>query len=291
MDVIAWLLDADPAIRWQTMRDLAHGDADAERARVAGTGLGAEILRRQDRDGGWSMQGEPQWVPTLYTASLLATIGADPRDPRVADAVSRLASGFHWHPSLGGKPFFEGEIEPCINGGTLRIGSLLGRPSEALANRLLGEQLADGGWNCEAPKSMRSSFHSTICVLEGLLAYERATGANVTAARQRGEQYLIDRGMYRRRSTGAVASEAFLAFAFPTRCWYDVLRGLDYLRAAGAAPVPEAVRLVEQRRQPDGTWLLDASHPDGLDFPIGEQVGAPSRWNTLRAMRVLRWAA
>jgi hypothetical protein len=302
MDVIDWLLDSDPAIRWQAMRDLTGADPAAiaaERARVAREGLGAEILARQDRDGSWHRGDGPAWAPTLYTLQLLRATGVDPADPAVDSAVTRLAAGFRWDEEFGSKPFFEGEVEPCINGGTLALGGYFGRPAASLAHRLLGEQLDDGGWNCEAPKSARASFHSTLCVLEGLLAYERARGSapeatEITAVRRRGEAYLLERGLFRRRSTGGVVAPSFLKFSFPTRCYYDVLRGLDYLRDAGVTPdarVADAVRLVEDKRQADGTWLLDGSHDAALDVAFTESVGAPSRWNTLRALRVLRWYA
>jgi hypothetical protein len=297
MDVIDWLLDSDPAIRWRAMRDLTDAGPAAiaaERARVADEGLGAEILARQDRDGSWHRGDDPLWIPNLYTLLLLRATGVDPVDPAVDSAVTRLGSGFRWHEEVGGKLFFEGEVEPCINGGTLALGGYFGRPKDSLAHRLLDEQLDDGGWNCEAPKSARSSFHSTICVLEGLLEYERAVGSapDVAEVRRRGEAYLLERGLFRRRSTGAPADPSFLRFSFPTRCYYDVLRGLDYLRDAGVTPderVDDAVRLVEDKRQADGTWLLDGTHDDILAVAFSESVGEPSRWNTLRALRVLRW--
>lgn len=297
MDVIDWLLESDPAIRWQVMLDLTDAEPAAiaaERARVAHEGLGAGLLARQDPDGSWHSGDEPAWFPTLYTSQLMRVAGVDPADPAVDAAVTRLEGGFRWAADLGGKPFFDGEEEPCINGGTLALGGYFGRPRGSLAQRLLGEQLDDGGWNCDAPKSARSSFHSTICVLEGLLAYERAVGSapEVAQVRRRGEAYLLERGLFRRRSTGGVVDPSFLTFSFPIRYYYDVLRALDYLRSAGATPderVDEAVRLVEAKRQADGRWLLDGTHDDGLGFPLGESVGEPSRWNTLRALRVLRW--
>jgi hypothetical protein len=297
MDVIDWLLDSDPAIRWQTMRDLTDADAAAvaaERSRVARGRLGAEILARQDRAGCWHKRDEPAWIPTLYTPLLLRATGVDPADPAVDAAVTRLAAGFRWHEEVGNKPFFEGEVEPCINGGTLALGGYFGRPVASLAQRLVAEQLDDGGWNCDAPRSVRSSFHSTICVLEGLLEYERAVGSapEVAAARRRGEEYLLERGLFRRRSTGDLVHPSFVRFSFPTRFHYDVLRGLEHLRAARVTPderVDEAIRLVQDKRQADGTWRLDDSHAETLDFPFDEDVGEPSRWNTLRALRVLRW--
>jgi hypothetical protein len=297
VDAIDWLLDSDPAIRWQAMRDLTDAAPQAiadERARVSREGVGARILACQGADGAWHRPDAHDWLPTLYTMLLLRATGADPADSAVAAAVARLAVGFRWHESLGHKPFFEGETEPCINGGTLALGGYFGRPSESLARRLVGEQLDDGGWNCEAPKSVRSSFHSTICVLEGLLEYERAVGSapEIAAARRRGEEYLLERALFRRRSTGEVASPAFLTFGFPPRYHYDVLRALDYFRAAGAPPDPrvdDAVHVVESSRQADGRWLLDRSHDEALALPFDETVGEPSMWNTLRALRVLRW--
>jgi hypothetical protein len=301
MDSVDWLLDSDPAIRWQAMRDLTDASPAAiaaERARVPHQGLGAEILARQGADGSWHRAGAPDWLPTLFTMQLLRATGVDRAEPAVASAVARLEAGFRWDAEFGAKPFFEGEVEPCINGGALAVGAYFGRPSENLARRLLGEQLDDGGWNCEAPKSARSSFHTTICVLEGLLEYERAAGPapEVAAARRRGEEYLLKRALFRRLSTGAVANPAFLEFAFPPRYHFDVLRALDYLRAAAAesqvapdARMGDALRIVESRRQADGRWLLDRVHHEALGFPFVESAGQPSRWNTLRALRVLAW--
>jgi len=302
VDAIDWLLDSDPAIRWQAMRDLTDASPQAvaaERAGVPREGVGAEILACQGPDGSWHRDGDPDWLPTLFTMQLLRSTGVDRANPAIASAVARLEAGFRWDEEFGSKPFFEGEVEPCINGGTLALGAYFGRPTESLACRLVSEQLDDGGWNCEAPKSARSSFHTAICVLEGLLEYERAVGsapeivAKIAAARRRGEEYLLERGLFRRRSTGEVANPEFLKLAFPPRYHYDVLRALDYFRAAGVPPdarIGDALQVVESRRQADGRWLLDHAYDEALAFPFNEPVGQPSRWNTLRALRVLRWA-
>jgi hypothetical protein len=292
-----WLLDSDPAIRWQAMRDLTGASpaaVAAERARIPQDGIGAKILACQGEDGAWHRPDEPDWLPTLYTMQLLRATGVDPAEPAVRSAIGRLHAGFRWAKEWGAKPFFEGEVEPCINGAALAAGASFGHPSESLALRLLRDQLEDGGWNCDAPKSSRSSFHSTICVLEGLLEYERAAGSSpeIAAARQRGEEYLLQRALFRRLSTGEIAHPAFLNFAFPPRYCYDVLRALDYFRSAGLLPdarMGEAVHIVESKRQPDGRWLLDDTHNEALPFSFSEQAGEPSRWNTLRALRVLRW--
>jgi hypothetical protein len=306
MKAIDWLLDSDPAVRSQTLRDLTPAPPAAtatERARIVREGLGAKILAGQEADGAWRVDGRPVWLPTLFTLLLLRATGVDRAAPAVESAVARLEANLGWEnsrgwelrsPDSGATPFFDGEEEPCINGGVLALGGYFGRPSERLARRLIGEQLADGGWNCDAPKSSRSSFHTTICVLEGLLEYERAVGGapEVAAARRRGEEYLLARSLFRRLSTGEVVDPAFLGLAFPPRYHYDVLRALDYFRAADDridARMDDAVVLIERRREADGRWLLDRAHDEALGFWVGEAVGAPSRWNTLRALRVLRW--
>ena len=311
MDATSWLLDSDPAIRWQAMRDLTDASPAAiaaERARVSREGLGTAILALQQSDGAWRKPDAPAWLSTLFTLLLLRATGVDPAAPAAEAALARPAANLRWSnhggrwdlrsPDFGGNPFFEGEVEPCINGGVLAFGAYFGHPNENLALRLLGEQLDDGGWNCEAPKSQRSSFHTTICVLEGLLEFERAAGSSpqskpqIAAARRRAEEYLLERRLFRRLSTGEVASPAFLELAFPPRYHYDILRALDYFRAAGAPPDPrvaEAVQILSTRQQPDGRWLLDRAWNEALALPLTESPGEPSRWNTLRTLRVLRW--
>jgi hypothetical protein len=307
VDVLEWLLNSEPPVRWQAMRDLTDAPAVAvavERVAVAHEGIAATILQSQHPDGSWRRENAPVWLTTLFTMQLLRSTGIDPTEPVVEAAVARLESGLRWNdlggcwelrpPETGGNTFFEGEEEPCINGGALAVGAYFGRPSQRLVQRLLDEQLEDGGWNCEAPKSSRSSFHTTLCVLEGLLEYEWAVGATpeVAFARRRGNEYLLQRLLHRRLSTGEVVNPEFLQFAFPPRYHYDVLRALDYFRADGTAPDPrmrEAVNIVQRKRLPDGRWQLDATYDESLAVTLDEAAGQPSRWNTLRASRVLRW--
>lgn len=283
--------------------DASPAEIAAERARVPREGLGAEILARQQPDGSWRRADGPAWLTTLFALQLLRATGVNRTELAVESAVARLEANLRWNnqphwelrsAERGGNPFFEGEVEPCINGGVLALGGYFGRPAESLARRLVAEQLGDGGWNCEAPKSTRSSFHTAICVLEGLLEYERAVGQSpeIAAARRRGEEYLLERRLFRRRSTGEVASAEFLEVAFPPRYHYDILRALDYFRGSEVQPearMDEAKHIVESKRQPDGRWLLDRCYDEALAVPLHESIGQPSRWNTLRALRVLRW--
>ncbi len=301
--VIEWLLDSDPAIRWQAMRDLTDAPADevaSERARVATEGWGARLLALQAPDGRWGGAAWNRgWDSTMHALMLLREMGLDPASDEARRAVGLVRDHVTWRgcgpQEADDSPFFAGEIEPCINGQVAAPGAYFGQDVQGIVGRLLGEQLADGGWNCEAENgSTRSSFNTTICVLEALLEYELAGGssAEATAARLRGQEYLLDRRLFRRWSTGEVIDAAWTRLAFPTWWHYDVLRGLEYLRRAGVAPderVAEAIDLVASKRDDDGRWPLETQHPGRMLVETDEGEGRPSRWNTLRALRVLEW--
>jgi hypothetical protein len=303
---LKWLLDSDPAIRWQVMRDLTaepiHTIA-AERSRVATEGWGSQLLAAQSPAGSWdgSPRGWRDDLPkqdrvlliTLYTLVVLKDLGLDPTSKQARKMIARIDKKLVYKP-LNNRPFLHGETEPCINGRILAVGTYFKEPNDALADRLLSEQLADGGWNCEAPKSRRSSFHTTICVLEGLLEYERAgrKSAVLTKARRKAEDYLLERRMFRSLRTGEVIDKRWLRFSFPPFWHYDVLRGLDYLRNAGIEPdsrVRDAVEIVIERRHQNGRWPLNLLHPEFISLQMETRIGSASRWNTLRALRVLRW--
>src|SRR5262245_37085597 len=289
------------------MRDLTSAPAEdvrAERARIATEGAGARLLALQAPDGRWGGAAWNRgWDSTMHVLSLLREMGLDPASVEARRAVSLVRDRVTWHgcgpPEAEDNPFFAGEVEPCINGQVAAVGAYFGQDVRGIVDRLLAEQLADGGWNCEAERgSTRSSFNTTICVLEALLEYERTAGqsAAVTAARLRGQAYLLERRLFRRKSTGEVIERdrkggaVWTRFAFPTWWHYDVLRGLDYLRSAGVAPderVAEAIALVASRRDADGRWLLDTRHSGTMLVETDEGEGRPSRWITLRASRVL----
>ncbi|HLY63057.1 MAG TPA: hypothetical protein VKV95_20105 [Terriglobia bacterium] len=299
---IKWLLDSDPGIRWQVMRDLTDSTPSAlaaERSRVATEGWGAQLLARQSPAGNWG--GEKWDLVTLYSLGVLKDLGLDPASNAARKMIGRIEKRlvFKW---LNNRPYLHGETEPCINGRILGIGAYFKQPNDALARQLLGEQLEDGGWNCEGwpflspkrPSSKRSSFHTTLCVLEGLLDYERAgrKSAAVTKARKRAENYLLERRMFRSLRTGEVIDQRWLRFSYPTFWHYDVLRGLDYLRNAGIKPdsrIREAIEIVIERRHQNGRWPLNLLHPERIPLEMETAVGRASRWNTLRALRVLRW--
>ena len=306
MDVLTWLLDGDPAIRWQVLRDLRDAsdeDVQAERERIATEGWGARLLELQGTDGQWAggtywpaADDDPDsqpWTATTYSLLLLRDFGLNPGSGEARHAIELVRDNSRWEE--GNQLFFDGEVEPCINGMTVALGAYFGENVDRVVERLAREQLPDGGWNCEAERgSTRSSFHTTICVLEGLLEHEQAAGGTPESrkARHRGEEYLLERGLMRRKSSRELISSDWLQFSYPTRWYYDVLRGLDYFRAAGGTPdrrIEDAIEVVRSKEQPDGRWLLESTHPGKVHFALENGDGQPSRWNTLRALRVLRW--
>lgn len=308
MTVVDWLLDSDPSIRWQVMKDLNDAPADevaAERAKVAREGVGAQLLALQAADGRWGGAAwNHGWNSTMHVLWLLRHVGLDPASAEARRAVYLVRDHVTWRgcgpPECDGNAFFAGEVEPCINGQVAAAGAYFSQDVERLVDRLLSEQLSDGGWNCEAENgSTRSSFNTTICVLEALLEHEQAGTASpdATSARLRGQEYLLERRLLRRRSTGEIierdrkSGAAWTRFAFPGWWHYDVLRGLEYLRSAGVPPddrVVEAIELVASKRDADGRWPLETTYPGVMPIELDPGVGRPSRWITLRALRVLR---
>jgi hypothetical protein len=308
VSALDWLVEGDPAIRWQALRDLTDTPADevaTERARVATEGWAPQLLVLRRDDGLWDV-GKPdvEWI-TLLALVMLRDMGLDPSS-EVARSAATQVRDLTWHnpwAEWDGQRVFDGEVEPCINGRVVTVGSYFGVDVAGIVERLLGEQMADGGWNCEQENgSTRGSFHTTIDVLEGLLDYETAVGASgdVTAARERAHEYLLERKLLRRLSTGELIDREFTLFSFPTGYHYDALRALDYLRAAGVTPdarMAEAIDLVRSKRDGDGRWPLENPQESelvntrlrDLDFDMNEREGRPSRWNTLRAMCVLDW--
>ena len=314
--VVRWLLEADPALRWQVLHDLSGASAQevaVERGRVAAEGLGARLLALQAADGRWGGAAwNHGWSSTMHVLMLLRAFGLDPESEPALQALERVRAGVTWKgcgpPACDANPFFAGEVEPCINGQVCAVGAYFGQDVRGLVERLLAEQLPDGGWNCEAQNgSTRSSFNTTICVLEALLEVELRSGRTkkVTEARLRGQEYLLERRLFRRRSTGEVidydrklgpgsacGQPAWTRFAFPTWWHYDVLRGLEYLRQAGVEPderMSEARDLVASKQDEDGRWLLELQYRGELPVQLDDGEGQQSRWNTLRALRVLSW--
>jgi len=297
--MIEWLLEGDPAIRWQTLRDLTDAPSDeiaAERARVATEGWGARTLSLQADNGHWGGGiYSPKWISTTYTLLLLRHFGIDPASRECSAAIDRVRERVFWR---GPRPFFEYRGDTCVTGMVLALGAYFGAVAgtEPNVEWLLGEQLEDGGWNCETRNgSVRSSFHTTLSVLEGFLQYARATGTTnpaINDARTRAHEYLLERHLLRFLSTGEIINPRWKLFSFPPRWHYDVLRGLDYFRDAGIPfdeRCDEAIAVVQAKRKKDGTWPLQNHYTGKEHFKMEPGSGKPSRWNTLRALRVLRF--
>lgn len=289
------------------MRDLSGAsaaDVAAVRARVQTEGWGAQLLAMQATDGRWgNVTWNRGWNSTMHVLLLLRELGLDPDSAQAQTAISRVRKHVTWKgcgpPECDGNHFFEGELEPCINAQVATISAYFHQDPTDLVERLLSEQLPDGGWNCEA--SSHSSFNTTACVLEALHETERSgtTVAGVNEARQRGEAYLVNRRLRHRLSTGEAihrdrkSGGQWTQFSYPNWWRYDVLRGLDYLRRADFPAdddrLESAFAIVRDKQRSDGTWNNDAIHPGTLPIDLHERVRQPSRWITLRALRVLRW--
>jgi len=314
-DVVEWLLDSDPALRWQVERDLAHAPEDvwrATRARVATEGFGARLLALQDPDGQWAGgayfpadfdfagpeaaegAGQP-WTATTWVLNTLRDWGLDAA--ALGDTAERLAVNSRWE--YDNLPYWGGEVDCCINAWTVANGAWLGADVSGLAAWFLEHRLADGGWNCDwIEGSTVSSFHSTLNALKGLLCYESVTGGTdaVRAARRGGEEYLLRRNLYQRLSSGKPVGPWVSRFAYPFRWFYSVLNAADYFRAASLlddrSPDPrmaEAIEQIRAARQPDGTWIQGRRHPGRVWFEVDVRAGEPSKWLTHCATRVLEW--
>jgi hypothetical protein len=299
-DTVAWLLEGDPAIRWQTLHDLAGASAaevDAERARVATSGWGARLLALQDPDGRWAgALYSPKWTSTTYTLLMLHWLGLPRGNEHALAGCRRLWDGASYYG--GGLTLARTIREPetCITGMLVLLAAGFGLPDDRLdptVNWLLGQQLADGGWNCQTIRSgsRHGSFNTSITVLDALLAYERGGGpVAVGDAMRAGREFFLQHSLYRSHRTGAVADAAFTRFPFPPQWHFDVLRGLEHFRASEAprdARLADAIGVVRAARRADNRWPGHRSHPGRYWFRL--EPPGPSRWATLRALRVLRW--
>ncbi len=314
-DLLDWLRDADPSLRWQVERDLAGEPPEvwqATRARIATEGFGARLLALQDEDGQWAggaffpadfdfhgpeaaEKGAQPWTATTWTLNSLREWGLDAAALR--GTAELLAKNCRW--DYEGLPYWGGEVDCCINAWTVANGLWLGADIGVIVDWFIEHRLADGGWNCDwIEGSKRSSFHSTLNSLKGLLAYEVATGGTdaTRAARRSGEEYLLERGLFRRLTTGAPVGPWVDRFGYPYRWRYSVLNAADYFRQAalhdGTRPDPrmaEAVELIRSARRPDGTWLQAGRQPGRVWFEVDVPEGEPSKWVTFLAMRVLAW--
>ena len=236
------------------------------------------------------------WASTMETLMLLRDLGLDPTSEQARRAIGLVRDNCTWGPEFGDHPSSRARSSHVSTGRVLASGAYFGEASDRLVDRLLHEQLDDGGWNCEAPPSKRSSFHTTICVLEGLWEYEKAkvatTAVTALAFEDRSTSWNVS--MFKSLSTGGVIDPDWTQFSFPTRWHYDVLWGLDYLRRAGVEPdqrVAEAIDLVEKKRDRYGRWPLENPHTGEVHFDMEDGAGQPGRWNTLRALRVLDWCS
>ena len=313
--LLEWLLDSDPTLRWQVQRDLMNAPSQMwqeTRSRIAIEGFGARLLALQDLDGQWAGgayfpsdfdfegpengedAGQP-WTATTWSLNSLRDWGLDAG--ALTGTADLLAANSHWE--YDGSPYWSGEVDCCINAYTLASGAWLGADVTGIAQWFLDHHMADGGWNCEWENgSTRSSFHSTLNVLKGLLYYEAATGGSdvLRAVRREGEEYLLQRQLLHRRSTGEPVGPWVTRFTYPFRWFYSALNAADYFRSAARqdgsiadARLVDAIAAIRDARRPDGTWLQEGRLPGRVWFEVDSLPGEPSKWLTFFGTRVLEW--
>ncbi|GJQ35921.1 MAG: hypothetical protein JETCAE01_19310 [Anaerolineaceae bacterium] len=302
--IIPWLLEGDPSIRWQGQRDLLNlppAKYEAERGKIAKEGWGKRLLDKQDPDGRWGggMYG-PKFISTTYTMLTLRLLGLPPNNPQAKRACKLfLDEGFY---TDGGINLFSRAVwkhsETCITGMILSLLAYFHHNDErlhAIAAHLIGQQMKDGGWNCESYKgATHSSFHTTLSVLEGLYEYEcffPEKKKHIRPVRARGHEFLLRHHLYKSHRTGKVFDPKMTTMPFPPRWRYDFLRALDYFQACDAKKderMKDAIELLKRKQKPDGRWVMNTGMTGRKYFDL-EKAGQPSRWNTLRAMRVLKW--
>jgi hypothetical protein len=311
MSVVDWLRDVDPAIRWQVFRDLddaTEAEVNAARDAVATQGWGAALLALQGSDGrwdggtyrpGWVDESKPffdAWTATHFALQQLREFGLDPAGEDARRAVALVRDNVRWEANRAA--YFDGEVEPCINGVALANAAYFGQGGNAIVERLLDGRLGDGGWNCRRhrrPYPHHSSFNTTFNVLDGLREYIELAGGvrreDVLAAERAALELVFQHRLYKSDKTGEVIHKNFTLLSFPPRWHYDLLRGLEYFARAGAprdSRAQDAIDVLNQRRLDDGRWPVQHKY-SGKVFFARETLGRPSRWNTLRALRVLRW--
>lgn len=312
--LLRWMLETDPTLRWQVERDLVGEPREvweATRARIATEGFGAALLARQDADGRWAGgayfpadfdfhgpeaaegAGQP-WTATTWTLSTLRDWGLDAS--ALAGTAEKLAESARWE--YDDLPYWGGEVDACINGWTLANGAWLGADVSRIADWFVEHTMAEGGWNCEwVEGSTRASVHSTLNALTGILDWERRTGdTRLRAARHAAEEYLLQRRLIHRLSTGELLGPWVVRLAHPFRWRYTALRAVDYFRAAslhdGTPPderIADAIAVVRDARRPDGAWLQESRYPGRVWFDIDVPVGERSPWLAFYGTRVLEW--
>ena len=300
--ILEWLMEGDPVVQWQVQRDLLDEESDVYQSTqrlVAEEGWGARLVGQQDPSGTWGGGlYSPKWISTTYSLMALWRLGLPHDNPQAKIGCELLLNG-GFQPDCG-IHFARSKVdhsETCISGMVLSLLSYF-RIQDArihkLVKHLLGQQMNDDGWNCRSYRGdTHASFHTTISVLEGLWEYEKVFGddSDITEARERAHEFLWIHRLYRSHRTGEIFDSKMTKMPFPPRWRYDYLRALDYFQDCNASRderMGEAIGLLRSKERRDGLWLVNSGMAGKVFFNL-EKPGQPSRMNTLRALRILRW--
>jgi len=300
-EVINWLLDGDVVIQYQVYRDLLDEDRKDLREKISKEGWGRKYLLLRNKDGHWGRGFySPKWTSSHYTLIDLKNLGISP-DIREAKETIELI--------IQNNKITDGGIHPeiksnhsdvCVNGMFLNYACYFGTEEEKLesvVDFILSQQMKDGGFNCRSNKggAEHSSLHTTLSVLEGILEF-RINGykyriSELRKAEFESKEFILRHKLYRSHRTGNIIKSDFLKFPYPPRWYYDIMKSMDYFQTSKSGydeRMQDAIDEIIKKRRKDNTWSLQASHPGKVHFEI-EKGGMPSRWNTLRAMRILKY--
>jgi hypothetical protein len=300
--ITEWLLEGDIALQYQVYRDLLGTERKDIQDRIAGEGWGKQFLSRRNSNGHWGIRFyQPKWISTHYTLLDLRNLCPDPDNPMIKETLGLvLDSGKAEDGGIPLGPSTRIHSDVCVNGMFLNYASYFKTPENSLmsvVDGILDEIMPDGGFNCMAVRSgaRHSSLHSTLSVLEGLNEFQKSgytfRQKDIQSARKNAEEFILMHRLFLSDRTGNVINKDFLKLTYPGRWKYDILRAMDYFRYAEKEwddRMKPAITILLKKRNADGTWNMQAAHPGEVHF-IMEKSGSPSRWNTLRALRVLKY--
>jgi hypothetical protein len=298
--VVDWLLEGDVSIQYQVHRDLLATEKPRLQERIATEGWGAQFLSNRNKDGHWGQRFyQPKWISTHYTILDLKNLAISPRNEEIRQSISQVIQKLKG-PDGGILPIgTEKKCDICVNGMFLNYASYFGANGEylkSIVDFILTEHMVDGGFNCESNRKrvVHSSLHTTISVLEGILEYANNGYQyrldELLDAADKSRTFLFQHSLFRSHRTGEVIDKKMLMLSYPSRWRYDILRALDYFQSAGIDYDPrmqDALDILKKKQRKDYLWPVQAKHPGQTHFDM-EKTGGPSRWNTLRALRVLK---
>lgn len=299
-EILAWLIEGDVSIQYQVHRDLLGINKPALQHKIESEGWGLQFLNARKPNGHWGLGFyQPKWTSTHYTLLDLKNLNISPNNKLIKETLQLI---FEKEKAKDGgiKPIGTTQTsDVCINGMVLNYACYFNTEENlvrSVVDALLAQKMEDGGFNCQSNRkgATHSSLHTTLSVLEGILEYERNGYTyrldELRKAKLESQEFILIHHLFRSDKTGNIIHPNFLKLYYPCRWYYDILKAMAYFQSANARydqRMDDAMDLIISKRTKDGSWKLAAAHP-GQTHMAMEQAGKPSRWNTLRALRILK---